>query len=323
MNSRYLCPTVSQFLESLHLELNHSPYTLEAYRRDLTMLCVWLHSRKKALLELTRADLDTYRHLVLPSLKASSLNRHLSSIIAYFKWATRENLVKSNPTLGIIKAKLGPRNIRSLSIAQIESLLNTPNTNTIRGVRNRAILELMYGTGLRAREALNIKVYHVDFKSRSIIVTGKGNKERLVIFGEECAKWLRLWLDMRSYVLYGIHPSEFVFFGIRDMNRVHFEPKPLARTTLYDWLQRAAHASTMTIHTPLAIHTLRHSYATHMYRRGADIRVIQLLLGHASIQSTAIYTHILTPHLHEVASTHPRNGTAWPKRNNLLDRRHK
>lgn len=225
--------------------------------------------------------------------------------------------------MGLTKSKNVERHIRVLSVAQIESLLNTPNTNTIRGVRNRALLELIYGTGLRAFEALNIKVNHIDFKNSSIIVTGKGDKERLVVFGQECARWLRLWLDLRSYVLYGIRPNEFLFFGIRDMNNVQYQPRPLARNTVFELLQRAARASAMHIHTPLAIHTLRHSYATHMYRRGADIRVIQLLLGHKSIESTSIYTHTLTPHLRAVAATHPRNGTPWQRLKELSTERHK
>ncbi len=244
---------------------------------------------------------------VLSGLQASSSNRHLASIASYFRWAVREGFASHNPTLLIQPARLPQRKIRVLTVAQIDSLLSTPNTNTIRGVRNRAILELLYGSGLRTGELLQLRCNDIDFKNMIITVTGKGGKQRIVVFGEVCATWLTLWMNMRSYVLYGIRPTEYLFFGITSMQRGDVNLMPLAHCTLYAWLQKTARKSSVGIPTPLPIHALRHSFATHLYQRGADIRAIQMLLGHSDIQTTTIYTHALSPHLRSVQALHPRN----------------
>jgi integrase/recombinase XerD len=316
LKSNYLHPSVFAYLSNIHFEKNLAPSTIDAYRRDLSSFCVWLHRRKLTLINATRQNMQDYIEDVLSGLRTTSANRHIASIAAYFRWAVREQLVETNPTFNISLARLPPRNIYVLSRAQIEGLLRTPNINTIRGVRNRAILELLYGAGLRVGELLNIRAHQIDLSQRIIIITGKGAKERVIIFGEECATWLKLWMNMRSYVLFGIRPSEYLFFGIANMNDVHYNPKPLAHSTLYAWLQRTARKSSVLIPTPLALHTLRHSYATHMYQQGADLRAIQMLLGHSSIQTTAIYTHALTPHLRSVANHHPRNFCLMPRLDN-------
>lgn len=277
------------------------------------MLCVWLHTQKTRLTDLKLEELRRYTSNCLASLKASSMNRHLVSIGSYFRWAVREGIVTKNPTLQVRPARTQPRSIRTLNYSQIECLLESPNINSIRGVRNRAILELLYGAGLRIGELLRIKVIDVDLSNKVICVTGKGNKERVVVFGEECAVWLELWMNMRSYVLYGIRPSAYLFFGIANMNDVQYNPKPLAHSTVYEWLQRMARKSSVRIPTPLPIHALRHSFATHLYQGGADLRTIQMLLGHSLIQTTVVYTHALTPHLRLVHSLHPRNLCLVPR----------
>jgi integrase/recombinase XerD len=175
------------------------------------------------------------------------------------------------------------------------------------------MLELLYGAGLRISELLQIKAYEIDLSKKVISVNGKGNKERLVVFGEECAQWLGLWMNMRSYVLYGIRPSAYVFFGIANMNDIQYNPRPLTRATVYAWLQSMARKSSVRIPTPLPIHALRHSFATHLYQGGADLRTIQMLLGHSSIQTTVIYTHAITPHLRAVHALHPRNFCLRPR----------
>jgi integrase/recombinase XerD len=318
MKPNCLCPSVSEFLTHLHLEKNLSCNTIDAYRSDLTALCVWLHSRQLTLLDLTKRDFCLYMSQVLFGMKAASSNRHLVTINTYFRWAVREHLVSNNPVLTIRAARLSPRRPRSLNQSQIESLINTVDTKTIRGVRNRAILELLYGAGLRISELISIKIRDVDSSNRVISILGKGSKQRIVVFGEECQFWIKLWMNLRGYVLYGIRPSEHLFFGITNMNDVQYNPKPLSPTTVYEWLQRTTRKSSVLIHTPLPVHALRHTFATHLYKGGADLRTIQMLLGHTSIQTTTIYIHTLTSHLHFVHSLHPRNLCLWPPREGSL-----
>ena len=295
-------PPVSQnridaFVDALWLQDGLSANTLQAYRRDLSQYARWLGAQGLALDDSSQALFNGYFAAQHARTRASSANRRLSVFRRYFQWALQEGLVRVDPTLGLLAAKQPPRLPKTLSQAQVEALLAAPDTTTALGLRDRAMLELMYASGLRVSELVGLGVHDLSLNDGVLRVLGKGSKERLVPFGELARQWLERYLaEGRPQILAGQH-SRDLFVTARGcaMTRVMF------------WVIVKKQAQVAQISAPLSPHTLRHAFATHLLNHGADLRAVQLLLGHADISTTTIYTHVARERLRQLhAQHHPR-----------------
>ena len=272
--------------------------TLAAYRRDLHLYAEWLAAHSERALDATReSDLLEYRVARHEGSKATSSNRRLTVFKRYFRWALREHLLTSDPTLKLLTARQPLRVPKTLSEAQVEALLGAPNVETPLGLRDRTMLELMYASGLRVSELVTLKSVHLSLSDGALRVTGKGAKERLVPFGEEAHAWLRRYLaEGRAAILKG-QASDALFVTARG--------GPMTRQMF--WKLIKAHALHGGVSVPLSPHTLRHAFATHLLNHGADLRAVQMLLGHADISTTTIYTHVARERLKLLhAAHHPR-----------------
>ena len=290
-------PALDAFIEALWLEDGLSLNTQQAYRRDLQALLAWLHTQGVAGLDQCR-ETDLLGFAVARAAdKASSANRRLSVFKRYFRWALREGRLQQDPTLRLTAARQPLRVPKLLSEAQVSALLDAPDVGTPLGLRDRAMLELMYASGLRVSELVTLKGAHVAFKDAVLLITGKGSKARLVPFGEHARDWLMRYLqEARPAILAG-QASDDLFVTARGagMTRQMF------------WTLIKKHAREAGILAPLSPHTLRHAFATHLLNHGADLRVVQLLLGHADISTTTIYTHVARERLKSLhARHHPR-----------------
>jgi integrase/recombinase XerD len=290
--------SIDQFIDNLWLENGLSLNTQAAYRRDLTLYADWLFSKyNKTLNSSTESDLRAYAICLHDTHKATSNNRRLSVFKRYFAWAQREHLIGLNPTLKLLTSKQPLRRPQVPSEFQVEALLAAPDTQTPLGLRDRTMLELMYASGLRVSELVTLQTVHLSIEDAALRITGKGAKERLVPFGEEAHSWLQRYLDEgRQVILKNTsNPSLFVTQQGRAMSRQMF------------WLLVKKYALKAHITAPLSPHTLRHAFATHLLNHGADIRAVQMLLGHADISTTTIYTHVARERLKLLhAKHHPR-----------------
>ena len=290
-------PLIDAFIDSVWLEDGLSALTLAAYRRDLNALALWLHTQNTSLSSAVEADLQAYfahRHM---DTKATSANRRMTVFRRFYRWALRDNRLLVDPTLKLLSAKQPQRLPKSLSEAQVEALLNAPDTDTALGLRDRAMLELLYASGLRVSELVNLPLLSLNMREGVLRITGKGDKERLVPFGEEAGDWLQRYLDTARNELLAKKNSPAVFLTQRGvaMSRVMF------------WMLIKKYALLADIHAPLSPHTLRHAFATHLLNHGADLRAVQMLLGHADISTTTIYTHVARERLKQLhAQHHPR-----------------
>ena len=290
--------SIDRFIDALWIEDGLSNNTLAAYRRDLQLYSKWLVGTRGRSLDATReSDLLEYRVARHEASKATSSNRRLTVFKRYFRWALREHLLSSDPTLKLLTARQPLRVPRTLSEAQVEALLGAPNVETSLGLRDRTMLELMYASGLRVSELVTLKSVHLSLSDGALRVTGKGAKERLVPFGEEAHEWLRRYLaEGRAQILKG-QASDALFVTARG--------GPMTRQMF--WKLIKAHALRGGVQVPLSPHTLRHAFATHLLNHGADLRAVQMLLGHADISTTTIYTHVARERLKLLhAQHHPR-----------------
>ncbi len=289
---------IDRFADALWIEDGLAANTLAAYRRDLALYADWLaREQGRALTETTEADLLAYAVARHAGSKASSANRRLTVFKRFFRWALRERLVAADPTLRLGSAKAPLRVPKTLSEAQVEALLAAPDVQTPLGLRDRSMLELMYASGLRVSELVTLKTVHLSMSEGALRVTGKGAKERLVPFGEEARAWLERYLSQaRGEILQG-QASDALFVTARG--------GPMTRQMF--WKLVKAHALRGGVQVPLSPHTLRHAFATHLLNHGADLRAVQLLLGHADISTTTIYTHVARERLKALhAKHHPR-----------------
>jgi len=289
---------IDRFLDAVWIEEGLAANTLAAYRRDLTLFARWQdRATGRALAEASETDLRQYALARHAGSAASSTNRRLSVFKRFFRWALRERLLDADPTLKLDSASQPLRVPKTLSEAQVESLLAAPDTATPLGLRDRAMLELLYASGLRVSELVTLKTVHVSFVECALRVTGKGSKERLVPFGEEALAWIERYLaDARATIL-GRRTSSALFVTGRG--------GPMTRQMFWKLLK--AHALRAGITAPLSPHTLRHAFATHLLNHGADLRAVQMLLGHADISTTTIYTHVARERLKQLhALHHPR-----------------
>lgn len=292
---------VDTFIDALWLEEGLSKNTLSAYRRDLTLYATWLASRSRTLAQTSELDLQAYFSERHAATKATTANRRLTVFKRYFRWALREGIVQADPTLKLQSAKQALRVPKTLSEAQVEVLLAAPDTSQALGVRDRTMLELMYASGLRVTELVTLKTFNLSLNDNVLRVMGKGSKERLVPFGQIASTWLRQYLGSARAELLAGKQTDDLFITARGsspgsaMSRVMF------------WMLVKKHAAAAGIRVPLSPHTLRHAFATHLLNHGADLRAVQLLLGHADISTTTIYTHIARERLAALhAQHHPR-----------------
>lgn len=289
---------IDRFVDALWIEDGLAPLTLAAYRRDLALYAQWLAAHAgKALDASSEADLLGYVTERHAATRATTANRRLTVFKRYFRWALRERRVAADPTLRLLAARQPLRVPKSLSEAQVEALLAAPDTGTALGLRDRTMLELLYASGLRVSELVGLKTVHLGLNEGVLRVLGKGSKERLVPFGEEAHAWLRRWLAEGRPQLLGARSDDALFVTVRGtgMTRQMF------------WTLVKRHARQAGITAPLSPHTLRHAFATHLLNHGADLRAVQLLLGHADIGTTTIYTHVARERLRQLhARHHPR-----------------
>ena len=292
---------IDQFCDACWLEDGLSKNSLSAYRRDLTLFAQWLESdskRTKSIYRVTEADLAAYMAVKRDD-KATTANRRLTVFKRFYRYALRQGLVAQDPCLKLRAAKQAQRFPKVLSEEQITTLLNTPDTDQALGLRDRTMLELMYASGLRVSEIISLKTVALGLNEGVVrVVNGKGGKERLVPFGAEAGEWLRRYLhDARPALLEGKTCQE-VFIG-------RHTGSGLTRQAFWAIIKRYAQLSGIKV--ALSPHTLRHAFATHLLNHGADLRVVQLLLGHADISTTQIYTHVARERLKSIhAQHHPR-----------------
>ncbi|HEY6133798.1 MAG TPA: site-specific tyrosine recombinase XerD [Rubrivivax sp.] len=290
--------SIDRFIDALWIEDGLSALTLAAYRRDLSLYARWLETRGGRPLDATsETDLRAYTSAQHDRTRASTTNRRLTVFKRYFRWALREHLVAADPTLKLLAAKQALRLPRSLSEAQVEALLAAPQFDTALGLRDRTMLELIYASGLRVSELVALKTVYVGLDEGALRVTGKGSKERMVPFGAEAHAWIRRYLaDGRPVILKG-QASDALFVTARG--------GPMTRQMFWTLVKR--HAAVAGIEVPISPHTLRHAFATHLLNHGADLRAVQMLLGHADISTTTIYTHVARERLRQLhAAHHPR-----------------
>ncbi|MEQ5839628.1 site-specific tyrosine recombinase XerD [Paraburkholderia acidicola] len=289
--------SIDAFCDALWLEHGLSRNTLDAYRRDLKLFAEWLaRTRDLSLDAVTEPEVTAYS-VVRQKDKSTSANRRLSVFRRYYAWAVREHRAAVDPTLRIRSAKQPPRFPGTLTEAQVEALLGAPDVDTPLGLRDRTMLELMYASGLRVTELVTLKTVEVGLNDGVVRVMGKGSKERLIPFGEEAHGWIERYLREARPELLGARAADALFVTARaeGMTRQQF------------WYIIKRHAATADVHAPLSPHTLRHAFATHLLNHGADLRVVQLLLGHTDISTTQIYTHVARERLKSLhAAHHPR-----------------
>ena len=292
--------SIDAFIDALWLEDGLSKNTLAAYRRDLSLYAGWLGAKEQGgrkLDETAEGDLNRYFSARHTSTKATSANRRLTVFKRYFRWALRERLIAADPTLKLQSAKQALRVPKVMSEAQVEALLGAPDDGTPLGQRDRAMLELLYASGLRVSELVGLKTFHVGLNEGVLRVMGKGSKERLVPFGQVAREWIVKYLaDARPAILGGQQTDDLFVTGHgKGMSRVMF------------WMLVKKYARLAGINSPLSPHTLRHAFATHLLNHGADLRAVQMLLGHADISTTTIYTHVARERLKALhAQHHPR-----------------
>ena len=292
--------SIDSFIDALWLEDGLSKNTLAAYRRDLSLYAAWLgeDARKNRSLDQTvEMDLNGYFSAKHSETKATSANRRLTVFKRYFRWALRENIVSADPTLKLQSARQALRVPKVMSEAQVEALLAAPNDETPLGQRDRAMLELLYASGLRVSELVGLKTFHLSLNEGVLRVMGKGNKERLVPFGQLAREAIVLYLkEGRADILKRQQTDDlFVTHHGHGMSRVMF------------WMLVKKYAVVAGITSPLSPHTLRHAFATHLLNHGADLRAVQMLLGHADISTTTIYTHVARERLKKILEeNHPR-----------------
>ena len=287
---------LDDFIDALWLEDGLSKNTLESYRLDLTLFGVWL--KASALNSVTQADIQSYLAYKFPQSRPRSISRLIASLRRLYRWALRENKVSVDPTLQLESPKL-PRSLpKTLSEDEVVALLNAPDTNQNIGMRDRAMLELLYASGLRVSELVGVKVTEISLNDGVVRVTGKGSKTRLVPIGEDAHDWIKRYLVEAR--------PEILEKRLCDSLFVTARAEPMTRQAFWYLIKR--YALMAGIHKHMSPHVLRHAFATHLLNHGADLRVVQMLLGHADISTTQIYTHVARERLKTLHQMHHPRG---------------
>lgn len=291
-------PEIDTFIDQLWLEDGLSPNTLSSYRNDLKGFAEWCRQHTHTLWEVQSHDVQAYLAHRFPQVKVRSINRLIATLRRFYRYALAANLIQQDPTLHIEAPKM-PRSLpKTLSESQVEDLLNAPDVNAPLGMRDRAMLELLYASGLRVSELVNIKISEVSTQDGVVRVTGKGSKTRLVPMGQEAAEWIDRYLaGARAEILKG-SLSDAVFVTTRG--------DAMTRHAFWHIIQRYALQAGISQH--ISPHVLRHAFATHLLNHGADLRAVQMLLGHADISTTQIYTHVARERLQQLHKVHHPRG---------------
>ena len=289
---------IDKYIDALWLEKGLSDNTRESYRRDLSAFSQWLQPLGATLMdadEVLVADYMAYR--LDPARSPRSAARSLSCLRGFYQYWLRENQISVNPTANVPSPKLPQPIPKSLSEAEVDQLLLAPDIDTAIGLRDKTMIELLYATGLRVSELVALTISQVNVRQGVVRVIGKGAKERLVPVGEEALDWLARYLRHARPELLGMKASEVLFPSQRG--------RGMTRQTFWHRLKHWANVAG--IEQALSPHTLRHAFATHLLNHGADLRVVQLLLGHSDLSTTQIYTHVAKARLQELhAEHHPR-----------------
>jgi len=286
------------FIDHLWLEDGLSKNTLQSYRLDLTGFALWVQARHTQLLAVTDADIQQYLAVRFPQSKPRSIGRLIASLRRFYRYCLRENKISIDPTLRIESPKL-PRSLpKSLNEDEVVALLNAPNLDEAAGLRDRAMLELLYACGLRVSELVSIKTTEVSVADAVVRVTGKGSKTRLVPMGEEAADWIARYLREGRPAILQKRLCDALFVTNRG--------DAMTRQAFWYLIKRYALLAGITKH--MSPHVLRHAFATHLLNHGADLRVVQMLLGHSDISTTQIYTHVARERLKRLHSQHHPRG---------------
>lgn len=296
---------LDEFIDALWLADGLAKNTLAAYRSDLALFSRWLTERKVGLPDAGEADIDAYLahlHARPEKVRPSTQRRLQAALRRFYRWLVEHGRIQSDPLLNIQAPVAAERFPKTLSETNVEDLLAAPDVGTPLGLRDRAMLELLYATGLRVSELVGLKLFSLSLDDRVVRTFGKGGKERLVPLGEIAADWLTRWLkEGRPAILKG-RASDFVFVTGRQTR------SDVGMTRQMAWTLIKKHALTAGIPAArISPHVLRHAFATHLLNHGADLRVVQLLLGHTDISTTQVYTHVARARLKELhAEHHPR-----------------
>lgn len=290
---------LDEFIDRIWLEEGLARNTLDSYRQDLSQFAIWLEKdASKDLLEAEQFDIQRYLAFKFPISKPRSVSRLIASLRRLYRFSLRENRIAVDPTLQIESPKL-PRSLpKSLSEDDVVALLNAPNLNDSIGLRDRAMLEILYASGLRVSELVELKVTEVSLSEGVVRVTGKGSKTRLVPMGEVAVDWISRYLNEARPEILEKRLSDSLFVTQRgsSMTRQAF------------WYLIKRYALLAGIHKPMSPHVLRHAFATHLLNHGADLRVVQMLLGHSDISTTQIYTHVARERLKQLHTAHHPRG---------------
>ncbi|WP_020182983.1 MULTISPECIES: site-specific tyrosine recombinase XerD [unclassified Methylotenera] len=290
---------LDNFIDHLWLEDGLSKNTLDSYRADLTAFANWCASKQSIdMLAVTNADIQQYLAVRFPLSKARSISRLVASLRRFYRYALREQLLKEDPTLHLESPKL-PRSLpKSLNEQEVEDLLKAPDVSQPLGLRDRAMLELLYASGLRVSELVGVTVAEVSTQDGIVRVTGKGSKTRLVPMGAEAADWIDRYMRYAR--------PELLQKRLCDAMFVTSRAEGMTRQAFWHIIKRYAALAGIAKH--ISPHVLRHAFATHLLNHGADLRVVQMLLGHSDISTTQIYTHVARERLKQLHSVHHPRG---------------
>ncbi len=287
-------PLIRSFLDSLFIEKGLSKNTIKSYESDLKEFFAWCHNiHKKIPSKLTSSSINIYLgYLFNKNIKSSSVNRKLSTLKAFYIFLYKQKLILKIPTEDIETPKIQKKLPSTLSENEVEKLLKAPKDKSIIELRDKAMLEMLYATGMRISELVNLKEVNVDKNRQVVKVLGKGSKERLIPFGDEALDSLQKYLHKRN------SRNIYIFLNNRDnkLSRVGF------------WQRVKIYLKRVHLKSDITPHTLRHAFATHLLNRGADLRSVQLLLGHSDLSTTQIYTHIAKQRLSEMHKKHHPRG---------------
>ena len=291
-------PSVPRFLDVVWMERGLSANTLAAYRADLLSLQRWLAKRGRTLRSVDRADLlDFIASKAEGGARPRSTARQLSSFRCFFRQQLRDGAIKEDPTLDISMPRTGRALPKSLTEEEVERLLAAPDLSGALGIRDRTMLEVLYATGLRVSELVGLKHPQVNLNQGVVRISGKGNRERLVPLGAESIRWINEFMDGPRAEILGAQVTDYLF-PTRRGDR-------MTRQSFWHIIKRYARLAR--VDKPLSPHTLRHAFATHLLNHGADLRVVQMLLGHSDLSTTQIYTHVARERMKDLhVRHHPR-----------------
>ena len=292
-------PSVPRFLDVVWMERGLSANTLAAYRADLLSLQRWLAKRGRTLRSVDRADLlDFIASKAEGGARPRSTARQLSSFRCFFRQQLRDGAIKEDPTLDISMPRTGRALPKSLTEEEVERLLAAPDLSGALGIRDRTMLEVLYATGLRVSELVGLKHSQVNLNQGVVRISGKGNRERLVPLGAESMRWIKEFTDGPRAEILGAQVTDYLF-PTRRGDR-------MTRQSFWHIIKRYARLAR--VDKPLSPHTLRHAFATHLLNHGADLRVVQMLLGHSDLSTTQIYTHVARERMKDLHGRHHPRG---------------